>query len=385
MTIINNEYEIRPPKMTYCSKCVYPNIAVWVTMEDDACSGCRVAEQKVDIDWNEREEMLREIFEEYRSKDDSNYDCVIPVSGGKDSYFQVYTVKERLGMNPLLVTYNANNYMPEGTRNLTRMREIFGCDHIFFTPSIHALIKMNRAGFKIQGDMNWHAHCGIVTSPVQAAVRYKIPLIIWGEHGPTHIGGQHSMHDFVEMSSRIRKEHFLRGYDWYDFLGGEEGLTKKDLLWARYPSDEELDAIGVRQIYLGNYVHWDEHIHAQKMIKEYGFEQAEQPFERTYRRASNLDDMHENGIHDYMKFIKFGYGRATDHVSKDIRAGHMSREEGIEIVRRCDHVKPCDLQRWLKYVNMTEGEYDQIADTFRDPRVWWKENGQWTKDNIWDE
>lgn len=99
---------------------------------------------------------------------------------------------------------------------------------------------------------------------------------------------------------------------------------------------------------------------------------------------SNLDDMHENGIHDYLKFIKFGYGRATDHVCKDIRLGLMTREAGIEMVRKYDHVKPRrDLERWLKYVDMTEAEFDRVCDTFRDPNVWRIENGQWVKENVW--
>ena len=130
---------------------------------------------------------------------------------------------------------------------------------------------------------------------------------------------------------------------------------------------------------------WDGNRNAE-IAKQYGWEEAREPFDRTYRRISNLDDMHENGIHDYMKFIKFGYGRASDHASKDIRLGYMTREEGIEIVRKYDHVKPRrDLERWLKYVGMTKEEFDRIADTFRDPRVWRKENGEWVKDNIWDE
>ena len=107
------------------------------------------------------------------------------------------------------------------------------------------------------------------------------------------------------------------------------------------------------------------------MVREYGLRSPPEPFERTYRRMSNLDDMHENGIHDYLKFVKFGYGRGTDHACKDIRAGRMTREEGIEMVRKYDHVKPRrDLERWLDYVGMTEDEFDAIADTFRDPRVW---------------
>ncbi len=100
---------------------------------------------------------------------------------------------------------------------------------------------------------------------------------------------------------------------------------------------------------------------------------------------SNLDDIHENGIHDYMKYIKFGYGRATDHVCKDIRAGKLTREEGIEIVRKMDPVKSRDLYRWLDYVGWTEEQWDRVADGFRDPRVWWIDgDGNWKKDNLWD-
>jgi hypothetical protein len=100
---------------------------------------------------------------------------------------------------------------------------------------------------------------------------------------------------------------------------------------------------------------------------------------------SNLDDMHENGIKDYMKYVKFGYGRATDHVCKDIRAGIMTREEGIEIIRKMDPIKSKDLYRWLNYVGWTEEYFDEVADRFRDPRVWWiNEKGEWEKDNIWD-
>jgi len=373
--------------MKYCAKCCYPMIAVFVTLDDEedaVCSGCRVnIDIKNQVDWSEREEMLTEILDEYRSRDGANYDCIIPVSGGKDSYFQVETVRE-FGMNPLLVTYHGNNYTAAGMRNLVRMREVFGCDHIFFTPSIRVLKAMNRLGFRIQGDMNWHAHCGIFTYPVRVAVHQSIPLLIWGEHGPTDLGGQLSLNDLVEMNARIRLEHMLRGFDWYDFIEEEENLKAQDLLWAQYPSDDELERVGVRQIYLGNYVYWDANSHGGRMVEKYGFELSDEPFDRTYRRMSNLDDMHENGLHDYMKFIKFGYGRCTDHVCKDIRLGKLTREEGIELIRKCDHVKPRDIKRWLPYVGMTEEEFDATADSFRDPRVWWRENGEWRKDNIWD-
>ncbi len=380
----------------YCSKCVYPAIAATpLTFDDDGvCSGCRVSGQKDTIDWEKRGRMLKDLADGYKTG--SNYDIVIPVSGGKDSYFQAHYAVKELGLKPLLVTYHGNNYLPEGEYNLFRMREVFDCDHIIVRPSVETLVKMNRIGFKLQGDMNWHAHCGIFTVPIQIAVRYKVPLMMWGEHGFMDLGGMYSHNDFVEFTAKFRLEHALRGYDWYDFtdeglekLGRpeiKEGLTARDLLWARYPGDDEIDEVGVRGIYLGNYAHWDANRHSRMVMEKYGWKPAQREFERTYRKISNLDDMHENGIHDYLKFVKFGYGRGTDHSCKDIRAGIMTRGQAVEMVRKYDHVKPrFDLDRWLKYVDMTEEEFDHICDTFRDGRVWRQEKGQWVKDNVWGE
>ena len=378
----------------YCSRCVYPAVAATPLTFDEngVCSGCRVAGQKDKIDWDARKGMLRELAGEYRSE--TNYDIIIPVSGGKDSYWQTHVAIHELGLKPLLVTYHGNNFLPEGEENLLRMRHVFDCDHIIVSPGIDTLIKMNRLGFKVQGDMNRHNHCGIFTAPIQVAVRYKVPLMMWGEHGFMDLGGMYSYNDFVEFTAKYRLEHSLRGYDWHDFtdeglekLGHpewKEGLSAKDLLWAQYPSDEELDDAGIRGIYLSNFWPWDANEHVKLVMEKYDWKPARQPFERTYRMMSNLDDMHENGIHDYLKFIKLGYGRGTDHSCKDIRAGRMTRDQGIGMVKKYDAVKSRrDLDRWLKYVDMSEAEFDATCDTFRDPRVWRVENGQWVKDNIW--
>lgn len=382
--------KVLPPKIKYCSKCVYPSVAASPLQFDEhgVCSGCRTSQQTGEIDWDRRRGQFERLVEGYRSKDGGNYDCIIPVSGGKDSYFQIHIIKE-LGLNPLLVTYHGNNYTPTGMKNLLNMREVFNCDHVFFTPNIETLKVMNRVAMRMMGDMNWHAHAGIFTYPIQVAVKEKVPLMIWGEHGFMDLGGMHSYNDYVEFTYRYRHEHCLRGFEWQDILkeahSQGEKLDRKNLLPWVYPTDEEIESVGVRGIYISNYFKWDANVHGQMMIDRYGFLESEEPFERTYRKMSNLDDMHENGIHDYMKYVKFGYGRATDHVCKDIRSGKMTRDEGIEFVRKMDHIKPKDLWRWLEYVGWTEEEFDRVADTFRDKRVWWKdENNTWKKCNIWD-
>lgn len=375
--------------MRWCRRCVAPLLSAIPTQFDETgvCTGCRAAEAKFNLpssEWERRRTLLRELLQEYRGRSRSGYDCIIPVSGGKDSYFQTHMITREFGLHPLLVTYHGNNYTEAGWRNVHRMKEVFGVDHIFFSPSVQLLKKLNNLGFVIMGDMNWHAHVGIKTYPVQVAVQAPTPLIIWGEHGQTDLSGQFSMNDFPEMTYRDRLEYYARGYEWNYFVG-HQGITDQDMNPYRYPSDRQLWEVGVRGIHLGHYLKWEANDHGRKMIDLYGFEVSDEPFDRTYRRISNLDDMHENGVHDYLKYIKFGYGRATDHACKDIRAGLITREQGIRLVRRYDHVKPRDLGRWLIYVGMSESEFDRIADTFRNPRVWRLVGGEWIKDNIWEQ
>ena len=368
----------------WCTQCVYPSISAAPMEFDDAgvCTGCQMARVKAAIpksEWTRRRRLLEEILAKYRCGDGSRHDVVVPVSGGKDSYFQVHALKEEFGMNPLLVTYDGNNWTDVGWRNMVRMREAFGVDHVVVRPSVTTLKKLNRLAFLIMGDMNWHAHVGIMTVPMAVAAQHRIPLVFYGEHGYLDLCGQFSMDDFPEVTYRDRLEHFARGYEWTYFVG-REGLTATDLALYRYPTDETMLDLDLRGIFLGNYVYWEANEHIKLVTERYGFEISDEPFDRTYRRMSNLDDMHENGVHDYLKFVKFGYGRATDHTCKDVRAGLMTRDRALELIAHYDVVKPRDLRRWLDYVGMTEDEFDRIADTFRDPRVWRREDGGWMKD-----
>jgi len=369
--------------MRYCNRCTYPIIAVNLSMNADGlCSGCVVHEEKDRLDWKAREREFDELVRSYQSTNSSNYDCIIPVSGGKDSHFQVQYVKEKLGLNPLLVTYYTHNYSETGEANLRNISREFGVDHYVLTPSLETIKKMNLAAFKKTGDMSWHFHCGVWTVPFQMAVRFGIPLVMYGEHGFLDLAGQYSFEDRPEFTLRDRKEHYLRGYDWQDFVG-LEGLTERDLQWAKYPSDSDIERVGVRGVFMGVYVYWDGNKNAVEMAKR-GFKSNPEPYERTYRTSSNVDDIHENGIKDWLKFVKFGYGRCTDHTSKDIRLGTMTREEGIELVRQYDHIVPeKSFKHFRDMTGMDREEFFAIADTFRDPRVWWIEKGEWWKENIW--
>lgn len=375
----------RIPPVRYCARCVYPTAsALPLTFDENGvCSGCRTHDLTRKINWQERREWLEDLVEPYRGK--GAYDCIIPVSGGKDSYFQTHFVIHELGLKPLLVTYNGNNYLDVGWNNLMRMKKVFNTDHYIYSPGEDTLIRLNRLCFRKMGDMNWQNHAGIATLPMKLAALFNIPLVIWGEHTSLDLSGMYSLNDLVEFTARHRREYFLHGFDWYDMLGdAEDPVTERELWWAQYPSDSEISSAGVRGVYLGNYIPWDANAQTAAIIEKYGWEPNPVDFERTYRRISNLDDRYENGAHDYLKYIKFGYGRATDHACKDIRGGYMTRQQGIEMVRKYDHVKSSDIFYWLNYVSRTEDWFDRIADGFRDPRVWMRDdNGQWHKQNLW--
>ncbi len=368
--------------VTFCKRCVYPSVAVNLELDDEGiCSSCRTFEEIYSLDsevWKEREKKLVQIIETERSKNPGReYDCMIPVSGGKDSYFQAHKIKS-YGFKPLLVTYHGNNFLPEGEENLQNMSRELNCDHYIFRPSEETLIKLNVAAFKMMGDMNWHAHAGIRIIAAKSAVQFNVPIFIWGEVA-WDISGMFSHMDFVEYNKRVVLEHDMRGYTKESFYN-KENIKPEEVSWWTLPSDEDFQKFKLRGLFLGNFIKWDPYKQTEEVRKHYNWQEARQPFERTYRTISNLDDMHENGIHDYLKYVKFGYGRCSDHASKDIRMGYISRNQAIDYVKKYDHVKPYnDLNRWLKYTNMDETEFDEISNKFRDPRAWEISDGKWKK------
>ena len=375
--------------MEYCTRCVYPiNARPGIIFDDDGvCSGCRLIESRPHVNWDEREQMLIELLAEYKSKQRAKgnpYDCIIPVSGGKDSTFQTWLMKEKFNMNPLLVTYNHTFNTPLGVRNLTNLIDKMDCNLLRFTTAPGSAKRMANYMLKKVGDVTWHYHAGIMTFPIKAAVMYDVPLIVWGEEGFSELTGMHNQDDFVEFTKKKRQEHSMRGFEPQDLLDDPEcPLSEYDLAPFVFPSDDDLERVGTRGIYLSNYISWNARKQTEFIIKNLDFETA-QVRERTFNIYDKLDDIHANGLHDYLKYLKFGYGRATDDAATEIRHGRMTREEGIEMVMKFDHVRPSDLDIFLENCKITEGElYDLIAP-MRDPSIWEiAPNGEWkTKDNI---
>ncbi len=367
--------------MDYCARCMYPANAKPAIIFDEQgiCSGCRYHESRMRVDWRQREQMLREILEHYRARARERgqiHDCIIPVSGGKDSHYQAYLIKEQYGMNPLFVTYNHTFNTRVGIRNLTNLLRQFNCDLVRFTANPESVRKIARYMLAKVGDITWHYHAGIMTFPYQTAVRYRIPLIIWGEHGFAELTGMFTLDDMVEFTKWCRQEHDMRGYEPEQLITEESGITWRDLAPYVFPTDEELESVGVRGIYLSNYIYWDAQAQAELMVVKYDF--ALSPVrERSFLLYAKTDD-HANDVHDYLKYLKFAYGRATDDASTEIRHGRMSREDGVEMVKRYDHVRPRTLDVYLSFLGMTEAEFEACVEPMRDADIWARDaTGRW--------
>lgn len=374
--------------MEYCKRCVYPaNTKTSIVFDEQGvCSGCRLIESRPKINWKERGGWLKALLLEHKAKaraKNNPYDCIIPVSGGKDSHFQTYLIKKVYQLNPLLVTYNHIFNTKRGIRNLTNLVKQFNCDLIRFTSNPESVRRISRYMLKKVGDITWHYHAGIMTFPIQVAVQRDIPLIVWGEHGFAELTGMFNQDDMVEFTKKVRQEHSMRGFEPEDVVAdSSSGISLQDAAPFFYPSDQDIERIGVRGIYLSNYVQWNARAQTKFMIEQYGFETAVKR-ERTFHLYDKLDDIHANGAHDYLKYLKFGYGRATDDASNEIRHARMTREEGIEMVKEYDHVRPSDLDLYLEFMGMTEKEFEDAIEHLRDPQIWEKRNGTWVaKDSV---
>lgn len=362
--------------MRYCKRCLYPeNHPLNIVFDKDGiCSGCRVHEEKDTLDWAPRKEKLRKILNTYKNTSGNNYDCIIPVSGARDSYFIVHTIKNVFGMNPLLVTYNKQYNTDYGIRNLANLRIQFDCDIMTMTVNPETVKKITRASLRKMGSMYWHCLAGQTVYPVQMAVKLKIPLIIWGAHQGIDQVGMFSHLDEVEMTRKYRKEHDLMGYEAEDLLDEFDGIEEQDIVQYKYPDDKELERVGVRGIYLNNYIRWDSKAQHEAMIKEFGYETNYQT--RTFDNYNDVDCFNYSDVHDYLKFIKHGYGKVTDHASREIRLKRMTREQGIDMVKKYTKTKPQFLNQFLDWMGMTENGFYYVVDQHRNKNIW-HQNDDW--------
>lgn len=354
----------------YCRKCVMPNTKPDLFFDEEGvCDACRSAELKNTIDWEARKKEFEDLVKKYKKKNISNYDCIVPVSGGKDSHFQVYMVKQVYGMNPLLVHFEPTKRTALGRKNLDNIKRAFGADLLVFEKNPVVYKKMGLEGLRRVGDHEWPNHLGIFITPVRVAVQFNIPLIIWGENSQLEYGGPKAARMKNVLDRRWLEEFGgLLGLRAEDMVG-VEGITREYLIEYTYPSDDELRDAGITSVFLGYYFKWDARPQVE-LMKQYGFSVHEDgPVDGTYTNYENLDDALVS-IHDYFKFVKFGFGRATDHACLDIRNGRLTREEAVVLVKKYDgklhrHV----VKDFILHFGISEEEFFKIVDSFTDKNL----------------
>jgi len=358
-------------KIKYCKRCVMPYTKPDLHIDEEGvCSACRNIEIRQEIYWEARKKELIQILDRYRSRDGSNYDCIVPVSGGKDSTYQTIRLLE-LGMNPLCVTATTCMLSDIGRRNIENLKKL-GVDYIEVTTNPVVRRKLNRIGLTQVGDISWPEHVSIFTIPIRVAVQLNIPLIIWGENPQNEYGGPATAAGDNVLNRRWLEEFGgLLGMRVSDLIS-QYGIEKKHLIQYTYPTDEELQNVGVTGLFLGYYLPWDGFGNAL-FSQAYGFETYHKAVEGSMVNYENLDNYH-TGIHDYFKFLKYGFGRATDLACMHIRRGRISREDAIKIIKMHDGKFPWEylgmpLEYILKEIDMTVDEFTKVCDRFTNKKL----------------
>jgi len=357
--------------MKYCTRCVMPNTKPDLYLDEEGvCNACRSFEKRREIDWESRKKEFFQVVDRYRSKNSTDWDCIIPVSGGKDSTYQVLKVLQ-LGLNPLCVTATTCHLSDIGRKNIENIKS-FGVDYIEFSPNIVVRRKLNRIGLTQVGDISWPEHVGIFTIPVRAAVQFNVPLIVWGENSQNEYGGPASASENSVLNRRWLEEFGgLLGLRVSDLIG-MDGIEKRHLIPYSYPSDEQLANVGATGIFLGYYFPWDGYSNAL-ISQANGFVTKSTVVEGSVVNYENLDN-YQTGIHDYFKFLKFGFGRATDITCLHLRRGRITREFAVDFVNKHDGKFPWTyldkpIEEILSPLDLTLDEFIKICDKFTNKKV----------------
>ena len=349
--------------LRYCTRCCLPETSEGIDFDElGICKACRSSEMKMRIDWREREVQLRRILDDAKASAGDNYDCLLPISGGKDSCYQLHVLCNVYGMKPLACTFSHNWWHETGWWNLQNCLEKFNVDHVMFTPNRALVNKIAKKSLCAIGDSCWHCHAGVGAYPLQVAIQYNLPLIVWGESS-AEFGSKSTYEDpipfdekyYLNVSTKVEPSKMVDGE-----------LTARDLHPFCVPTQAELAEKGIRGIHLGDYIFWDGERQVEFIKEEYGWR--ERDVEGTYKRYKSVE-CRMAGVHDYAKYVKRGFGRATDHASIDVRNGLLGRAEGLAIAEREDAKRPGELDYYLEITGYTEEEFMEILEARREGKA----------------
>ena len=364
--------------MKYCKNCLFPDTKPMLKFnEEGVCDACSNWSRKDSIDWDKRMEQLKQLANELR-RTDGGYDCVIPVSGGKDSTYQALYARDELKLNPLLVNFVPRDLVELGRKNIENLKNL-GFDYIEFTANPKIYRKLAKIGLTEFGDVTWPEHHGLFIVPVKVAAAYKIPLVIWGENPQFEYGGP-GLGDQLDFEWLKKFGGFWLDEYNVETVGVKHNIELKNLNPFIYPKKEELENMKLRSIFLFYFLRYNIY-DVLEFVKKNGFSVDDRPKEGTYTNWENLDEKY-TGMHDYFKWIKFGFGRATDHASLDMRHGKITREEGIELVRKNEGKIPTRyFDEFLLDMELSKEDFYEIVDKFANKEIFETDsNGKFIRD-----
>ena len=364
--------------MIYCKRCVLPNTKPGVKIDSNGiCSACLSVEKKHKIDWKKREKKLSDICDQARGSNGNGYECIVPVSGGKDSAYQAYTMSKKYNLRVLCVNVVAHLQTYEGIQNLNSMVEHIDVDLIKINVRPSILQKIRRLALFETGNPNYAEHHVTFAAVARAALFYQTPLVVWGEDIATEFGGAvaDSAKNDGSAEDLINNDLFMN-LDFNEFVEGR--IDEAGLFFYNHPDKEEFVNRKIKSIYLGYYNWWDGKKHYDLAKKNYGFIPRRKG--RLSGNAIDYDNIDEKlcEIHNWFKFLKFGFWRQTDQCCYQIWNGRMKREEAVEIVLKTQYEFPYEyFKDFLEYHEITENQFFELENKFRNLDIWYKKNDNW--------
>ena len=363
--------------LKFCKKCLFPETKPDLYFNNEGiCDSCISAERihgiSDSIDWEERKNTFISIIDKYKGGD--KYNCVVPVSGGKDSTWQVYAMKNIYNMKPLAVTFDQFDQTEIGINNLDVLKNI-GVDHIHFTLNPIVVKNLVKKGFEVVGDPYWVNHVGMFTVPFTIASKFNVHIVIYGENPQLEYGGPEKSRDNMIMDRRWRQEFSgMRGFREEDMIDHE--ISSADIDALRYPSDNEVAEKDVRGFFYGHFHKWDAMEH-MKICEDIGWKRLDKPPVGSWVDYENCD-MRFIDIREHIKFLKYGYGRATDQLNIAIRNGRISRKEALDIAREIDGKYVINNKElFCEYIDITTNYFDKVIDSFVNMEIFEKTNYGW--------
>lgn len=366
-------------KITWCKNCLNMSTRPRISFDENGwCNACQWMVEKRTLDWSKRQNELENLLTKYKSNS-GNFDCIVPVSGGKDGSYVAYQLKHKYGMTPLCVTVRPALSLEIGDKNLYNFIHS-GYDHIHLTPNPKALDRLNKYGFIEKGFPYYGWLIAIHTAVIKTAINFKIPLLFYGEDGEIEYGGSTESKNNPLYGIEYMKNVYLEGgHDTvFERIKADGDISDADLAFFKFPSSEEVSNIDLSFTHWSYFESWDSYRNYVVAKEKCGLIEKDEGNQDTFTNFAQ-NDQALYALHAYLMYLKFGFGRATQDAGIEIRRGAMTRDQALNLVKMYDNSYPHALiNTYLEYYKMTKEEFDAVLDKHVNKELFEKKDGIWS-------